>query len=716
MPRKRKYTKRKKNYWQKRKKSKYYRASWEPDFTLNPEVARSITGIALVVLAIFSLLSILGMAGPLGQLWYGILKLSSGWSAIFITLLFGFLGYALLKSDQYEIKATNILGVLLFISSLTGFFHLIYSKEVALEAAKAGSGGGFLGYYISQAFKPLIGGVASSILLASTFVISNLLIFNTSIKEIKEKFFSKPEEEKTQRLLIKKPLKIQQKEGTSKSLLSKLTKREEKQEEKEIKGPLKEGAINLPPIELLEEAPSLPHAGNVKKNAEIIRQTLANFGIPVEMVDVNIGPTVTQYTLRPTEGIKLNKITALHNDLALALAAHPIRIEAPIPGKSLVGIEVPNKVKAIVRLREVLTSPNFKNTPSPLTVALGKDVSGQCIVDDLDQMPHLLIAGATGTGKSICINSIILSLLYRNSPQNLKTILIDPKRVELPVYNGIPHLLAPVVTDYEKAISALKWSVAEMDRRYKIFEKNLKRDIVSYNKSVSKKLPYIVIAIDELADLMMLAPQEVEGAIVRLSQLARATGIHLVIATQRPSVDVITGLIKANITNRIAFATASQVDSRTILDTAGAEKLLGAGDMLYLSGDISKPKRIQGTYVSEKEIKSVVDFLKKQGQPEYQESVFEMPIKSKKIAGELAEDELYKEAARLVIESGKASASFIQRRLRVGYARAARLLDILEERGVVSPANGAKPRQVLIDSWEELDNLENQNEELENNI
>ncbi len=374
------------------------------------------------------------------------------------------------------------------------------------------------------------------------------------------------------------------------------------------------------------------------------------------------------------------------------------------------GIEVPNKVKAIVRLREVLESSLFFDSKSPLIFALGKDVAGIPLTADLDKMPHLLIAGATGSGKSICINSIILSLLYKNNPSNLRVILIDPKRVELTNYNGIPHLLTPVVTEPEKTISALKWVVLEMERRYKLFEANLKRDIISYNKTPGfEKLPYLVTIIDELADLMALAPQEVEHAIVRLSQMARATGIHLVIATQRPSVDVITGLIKANITNRIAFATASQVDSRTILDMAGAEKLLGLGDMLYLAGDISKPKRIQGSFVSEKEIKNVVGFWKEQGEPQYDEKVLTIPTKST-VFGEIPDDELFSEAAEVVFQSGKASASLLQRRLRIGYARAARLLDLLEERGVVGPADGAKPREILINDLSEIEELE-ENEE-----
>ncbi|MBI3232296.1 MAG: DNA translocase FtsK, partial [Candidatus Doudnabacteria bacterium] len=409
---------------------------------------------------------------------------------------------------------------------------------------------------------------------------------------------------------------------------------------------------------------------------------------------------VTQYTLRPAAGIRLSQIGALQDNLALALAAHSIRMELPIPGKALVGIEVPNKSTAIVRIRDCLQTPQFVDYKSKLALALGRDVAGNPQVADLAKMPHLLIAGATGTGKSVAINSLFISLLYRNTPQDVKFIVIDPKRVELNLYNGIPHLLTPVIIDHEKAVNALKWSVAEMDRRYRLLSEIGKRNIVEYNEMSGLAMPYIVILVDELADLMAVAQADVEAAIVRLAQMARAVGIHLVVATQRPSVDIITGLIKANITSRVAFAVASQVDSRTILDTSGAEKLLGNGDMLYINAEFNKPRRIQGAFIGEKEVRKVVDFFKVQaGAPIYNEEILEKPKKNIGIPGFEGsdgedDDPLLEEAAEEVRRAGKASASLLQRRLRVGYARAARLLDILEAKGIIGPGEGAKPREV----------------------
>ena len=421
------------------------------------------------------------------------------------------------------------------------------------------------------------------------------------------------------------------------------------------------------------------------------------------MEDVNVGPTVTQYTLRPEEGIKLNKITTLDNDLALALAAHPIRIEAPIPGRSLVGIEVPNTKPAIVKIRDLLESDQFKQDTGKLKFALGENVAGVPQILDLTDMPHLLIAGATGSGKSVSINTLLISLLYQHSPADLRLLLVDPKRVELNIYNDIPHLLTPVVTEVKKTVNALHWVVAEMDRRYQLFADAKKRDISSYNEMMGKarRLPYIVVIIDELADLMALAPREIEGSIVRLAQMARATGIHLVVATQRPSVNVITGLIKANITARIAFTVPSQVDSRTILDVAGAEKLLGSGDMLYQGSDIAKPRRIQGVLIKEKEVRRVTEFIKSQvPEVRYDEEI--TTYKPEPARGrEGPDDELYEQAKEIVINSQFASATLLQRKLRIGYPRAARLLEFLEEEGVIGPQSGSKPREVLVKKEQE---------------
>ncbi|MEK7529206.1 MAG: DNA translocase FtsK, partial [Patescibacteria group bacterium] len=450
----------------------------------------------------------------------------------------------------------------------------------------------------------------------------------------------------------------------------------------------------------------------LKENAELIRDKLCQFGIEVTMSDVHVGPTVIQYTLKPHEGVKISKITSLKSDLALALASSSIRIEAPIPGKSLVGIEVPNEQRSIVKLREIVESDEFSAVPSKLRLPLGRDVSGKPIVVDLISMPHLLIAGATGAGKSVGINSFLLSLLYQNSPADLKLIMIDPKRVELNSYNAIPHLLTPVITDVEKAAISLRWAVTEMMRRYQIFADTRHRNITDYNEdpAILEKMPRIIVLVDELADLMMAAGKEVEASICRIAQMARAVGMHLIVATQRPSVDVITGLIKANMPSRIAYAVTSGIDSRTILDSIGAEDLLGKGDMLYIGSEMSKPIRIQGVYVSTKEVERVTNRVKLTVEPEYNEEITSHQIAGQKVAGlppskiaaALAadgdNDALYEQALRVIIESRKASASLLQRRLEIGYARAARILDEMEENGVIGPVRGAKPREIYLDS------------------
>jgi S-DNA-T family DNA segregation ATPase FtsK/SpoIIIE len=461
----------------------------------------------------------------------------------------------------------------------------------------------------------------------------------------------------------------------------------------------------------------MPTSGDVKINQAIIKKTLQNFDIPVEMAEVNIGPTVTQYTFKPAEGVKLSKISGLSNDLSLALAAYPIRIEAPVPGRSLVGIEIPNRIRAKVRLRDLISNPIFQTSPANLNLILGRDVSGSAVYSDLAKMPHMLVAGSTGSGKTIFLNTLILSLIYRNSPEMMKFILVDPKRVEFPVYNDLPHLLAPVILDAHRAVNSLRWLISEMERRFQVLSAVKARDIISYNQQISDKselLPYIVLVVDELADLMAAKGKEMEAGIVRLAQMSRAVGIHLVLATQRPSVEVITGLIKANITSRVTFQVASQVDSRTIIDMAGAEKLLGQGDMLFLSSELGKPRRIQGSYLSDKEVKRVANYIKSKNERsedfaisddflnnQREDSQRGLDMQEGEFSGSYGEDALYEDAKRVVIESKKASASLLQRRLRIGYARAARLIDILEERGVVGPGEGAKPREVYGESLEQ---------------
>jgi len=485
-----------------------------------------------------------------------------------------------------------------------------------------------------------------------------------------------------------------------------------------------------PSLDLLEKKQAPADAGDVQQNAEIIKDTLSEFSIDVEMEGANIGPKVTQYTLRPPSGVKLTRITALETNIALNLAAQSLRIEAPIPGQKAVGIEVPNRKAADVRLYGILTAKQWESSREPLAFAIGRDISGEAVVGELNTMPHLLIAGQTGSGKSVMINTLLTSLLYRNSPSEMKLILVDPKQVEMAPYEDIPHLLTPVITEPEKTISALKWAVNEMERRYKLLAAEKLRDIRSYNQKMQSgkgkievedeegnmqqhedgAMPYIVIVIDELADLMMVAARDVEALVVRLAQKARAVGIHLVLATQRPSVDVITGLIKANIPARIAFTVASQVDSRTILDQAGAEKLLGKGDMLILTPSMSKPKRIQGAWVTDEEVGKVTDHMRMQSAPQYNDEIISQPVQLNGRGGVVMDfstdtsgDPTYQEALRIVVGSGKASASLLQRRLGIGYAKAARYIDTMEEQGIVGQASGnSKPRDVLVSSIDEL--------------
>jgi S-DNA-T family DNA segregation ATPase FtsK/SpoIIIE len=483
-----------------------------------------------------------------------------------------------------------------------------------------------------------------------------------------------------------------------------------------------------PSLDLLDKRQAPADAGDVQQNALIIKNTLSEFDIDVDMEGANIGPKVTQYTLSPPSGVKLTRITALETNIALNLAAQSLRIEAPIPGQKVVGIEVPNRKAADVRLHSILTSHQWKVDTEPLAFAIGKDISGEPVVGELNKMPHLLIAGQTGAGKSVMINTIISSLLYHNSPSEMKLILVDPKQVEMAMYEDIPHLLTPVIYEPDKTISALKWAVNEMQRRYTSFAEHKVKDIKSYNDKIRSTgakiavedefgitqehengaMPYIVIVIDELADMMMVAARDAEVLIVRLAQKARAVGIHLVLATQRPSVNVITGLIKANIPARIAFTVASQIESRIILDQTGAEKLLGQGDMLYLTAAMSKSKRVQGALVTDEELTKITDHLKMQSPPQYNDEVVSQPVHLNGKGGVVMdfensnEDDMFKDAVRVVIDSGKASASLLQRRLRVGYARAARLIESMEDQGLIGPADGARPREVLISSLDEL--------------
>lgn len=705
--------------------------SWHDD--LHPETKKSILAIVAFLFAAIFLLSYLGKAGAVGGYTFKILNSLFGKGYFFAPIVSIMAGFSFIFSFKRRLYFATILGAVIFLISSLSLVEIIFG----------GKTGGYIGYIASYPMLRLFDFWASLIIASSLFIVSLLLTLNVPI--FRTKNFDEPEKPADEAKEAETP---EEAAGTIKTLLENinntvkdsLSKKESANNNVQSKPAimqdaatkasandeifigrelrLKKSDYSRPPLALLANDKGVPSSGDIKANANVIARTLENFGIDVDMGEVSVGPTVTQYTLKPAEGVKLSKITALHNNLALALAAHPIRIEAPIPGKSLVGIEIPNKSISLVGLRSLLEHEVFEKSHSSLLFVLGRDVTGSPIFADLARMPHLLIAGATGTGKSVSIHTIITSFLYRNSPETLRFIIIDPKRVELSIYNDIPHLLTPVITDAKKIIQALRWAVKEMERRYDILSQIGARDILGYNNLIGKNsenekepLPYLVIVIDELADIMLAFPREVEASIIRLAQMARAVGIHLIVSTQRPSVEVITGLIKANITSRIAFQVASQVDSRTILDMAGAEKLLGNGDMLFLAGDTAKPRRIQGAFISEAEIKKMVDFLREAEEPEYEEifpasaSGASQEIFNDSDIGDEEDDELYEEAKKIVVEAGKASASYLQRRLRVGYARAARLLDMLEEEGVIGPGEGAKPRDILIktaaDNYEE---------------
>lgn len=691
-------------------------------FFLFQELKKWIAGIVIFLIAIIITLSFFGKSGPAGEKILAGLSHLIGRTAFLLPLIL-FLSALIFFSSKY--KKLFYLLLLAFLISVLGISGLLGTFKNGEEM------GGILGQFFAFPFLKLFGKLVTQIIFAGIILIAGLIFWillgGPGLAKRKEEI---PKEilpsTETKPSFIKKiflpRFKVKEVPSLEPEKPEKISPAELKTKPIEPISPVLEKtkiSYQPPPLELLEDKKEMPTAADTRINAAIIKKTLQDFDIPVEMSEINIGPTVTQYTFKPAEGVKLSKITALSNDLALALASHPIRIEAPIPGKSLVGIEVPNKVRAQVRLRDLIGSPDFQKFFSNLIIVLGRDVSGNPVFADLSRMPHLLVAGSTGTGKTLFLNSLILSLLYHNSPEILRFILVDPKRVEFPVYNELPHLLSPVIYDVTQTVNALKWLIGEMERRFEILALAKVRDIARYNEKLQEgetPLAYIVLIIDELADLMAAKGKEVEAGIVRLAQMARAVGIHLVVATQRPSVEVITGLIKANITSRVTFQVASQVDSRTVLDMAGAEKLLGLGDLLYLSAEVGKPRRIQGPYVSEKEVKKVVNWLKSQvSSQKIGSGLFENDL-AKDLKRDLEtpeanlesfygkEDPLYEEAKRVVIQARKASASFLQRRLQIGYARAARLIDVLEERGIVGPGEGAKPRQVYLPSEEENEN------------
>ena len=686
---------------------------------------RQVFVLVLVVLALFLFLGGLGWGGILPVKLFNAASWSLGLVAYILPLVLIFLAVQKFRHDEYITPFSKLLSSLLFLICLAGMTHVFVDRSDSAQAASKGTYGGEIGHLASTGLLTFLNSMTAFIIFFVFAWVAFMFMFGISPKRLLKvilAWFKKKDD--TDLEALKKGNEFQIHEGVpvihhdsgedgKQSRLGNLKNTAAKLTPSEDHAALT-AAIDpdwkFPSINLLNQKQDKADPGDTKAKADIIKSTLADFGIEVEMEGANVGPRVTQYTLLPSSGQKLSKIASYESNISYELAATSIRIEAPIPGKRAVGIEVPNYKYATVRLHSVLSSKEWASDHEPLIFAVGKDISGQPVVASLDKMPHLLIAGQTGSGKSVMINTILTGLTFRNSPSDLKLILVDPKQVELTPYNNIPHLLTPVITEPEKCISALKWAVAEMERRLRTFAACGKRNISDYNDFKREEgMPYIVIVIDELADLMMAAARDVESLVVRIAQKARAAGIHLVLATQRPSVNVITGLIKANVPSRIAFTVVSQVDSRTIIDQAGAEKLLGLGDMLYKTTDMAKPVRIQGTLIEKDEIDRVNDFLRDQQAPQYNDEVVSMPVQLNGKGGIVADypgldsdDDMWRDAVRVVLENNKASTSLLQRRLRIGYGRASRIIDEMEERGIVGPADGARPREVLVHSMDEV--------------
>lgn len=773
-------------------------------FFVSEDVKRNVFGVLFFTLAAILVLGFWGYAGVVGKFLDGLCGRAIGWVKFVFPVFLIMAGIVLLMKKETVFYVSKLIGLILVFLSVTGLMHYFVASERALQMAQSGRGGGYLGYWLAHYFVKYLGTVGGAVIFLALLLLGIIVAFEFSLMDfsgqLKKVFFKKRQTENNSEesevslasdlgelsgkdfsdQAHSAPTKegefdqdlpteedLRNNIGNIKFSEEKLTNWEmdnmETAEEDDEAGqsdeqtgsfrrvaPLKSAVKKrrsskwiFPSLDILDRAMGRAEGGDIEHQMEVIMHTLRNFGIEVERgEDPKIGPSVTQYSFRPAVGVKIAKIIALQNDLSLALAK-TIRIEAPIPGKSLLGIEVPNEKSSLVCLRSALESKAYQERKSHLSLALGQNVSGEYIFAALDKMPHLMIAGSTGTGKSVCINSIIASLLYQNSPEDLKFIMIDPKRVELSLYNGIPHLLTDVVTENSKVVNVLRWAVSEMTERYKFFQKIGTRDILTYRekrKNGEKKIckdeetgelieeeleniPYIVIIIDELSDLMSSHKRDVEGLIVRIAQMARAVGIHLIVSTQRPSVEVLTGLIKANIGTRIAFRVSQQVDSRTILDRGGAEKLLGRGDMLYVSSESSsKLQRIQGVYLSEREVKDLVKQVVEKNKREIDERMdfsggngTVSPVEDNGLASEPGygvddqNDELYEAAKKEILTSKRASASFLQRRLRIGYTRAARLLDLLESNGVIGPVNGAKPREIYgsenVLSQEEIEDL-----------
>lgn len=733
-------------------------------FNVNPATVRSIISLVFLALSVITLISFFATSYPINAKIQQFLKLYFGFPALLIPLILGCFGLLFFDRLNAKFKEARIfVGLFLLLISLTGVFHIFISNDIAYKTASAGKGGGLVGYKITNLLSNGIGNFASVILLIISLLGSLFLVFNLSLNNVADFFAKTGILEFTKSIFAKKDKDLENTEievdsssvltteegyvagdfSTSHpkdareleqaSIFEVIQSQAEPQESFKHTG----SVDTLVPTTLIKASPAIPSDriwdyppesllaeppvrvvdnSELDKRIKIIKDTFKSFGVDVDidMENVKVGSSVTQYAFRPKSVTNIAKIATLQGNIALALASPTgtVRIEAPIPGKSLIGIEVPNTKRTMVYFKSLISSPVMRSNNSKLTVILGEDVGGRVVSYDIGKMPHLLIAGTTGSGKSIFIHNLLFSLLFKATPQEVKLILIDPKRVELILYDGIPHLLTPVVTDMDKAPSVFRWAGEEMERRYKLFETARVKNIDTYNeKSGIQVMPYIVIVVDELGEIMIQDPAGVEKSIIRLAQMGRATGVHLVLAVQRPSIEVITGLIKANIPCRVAFQVLNQIDSRVIIDQPGAEKLLGKGDMLFVPPDTMKPVRLQGAFISEKETADLVNFLKNQGiPPDYKEEVLSMPAVNsrggvvKSTWGDDVQDELFDKAVTLVISAKKASSTLLQRKLSIGFARAAKLIDMMEERGIVGPsAGGSRGREVLLEDLPEDD-------------
>lgn len=702
--------------------------------------------VAAVTLIAFSLLLVLSWFGGGGDFLNWVRDASLriiGWATYIVPVVGLYVAVQVFRVENNKLPGIMKLASIVIIMWCSGLFGL-FRKDGEVST------GGVVGDALNSVMTELVTVPVASFIYALLIIVTSLFVLRLSFQDIINMFKRGERDEDADNVKVMRRAAAEEPKRQTKMADFKLnagvpmlTPEEQKREtiaNSKSRAQLeKDGDTNVamlavsdpnwkfPDVEMLEKKQKPADAGDIQQNARVIQDTLHEFNIDVEMEGANIGPKVTQYTLKPPAGIKLSRITALETNIALNLAAQSLRMEAPIPGQKAVGIEVPNKKAADVRLRGILDSPQWRGGSEPLSFAIGKDISGDPVLGELNKMPHLLVAGQTGSGKSVMINTLLCSLLYRNAPSDMKLILVDPKQVEMAPYQDIPHLLTPVIVEPEKTVSALKWAVNEMERRYTLLANERVRDIKSYNEKVKSRpisvadedgnmqqvdegtMPYIVIVIDEMADLMMVAKRDVEALIVRIAQKARAVGIHLVLATQRPSVDVITGLIKANVPARIAFTVASQIDSMTILDQAGAEKLLGQGDMLLKTVTMPKPRRIQGAWVMDEEVAKITDHLRMQSAPQYNDEIISQPVQLNGKGGVVMDfggeggDDMFRDACRVVLESRKASTSLLQRKLRIGYARAARIIEEMEEQGIIGAADGARPRDVLITSLDDLD-------------